>query len=84
MIDSVGQKKIDLEFVYLIFYKPLLLLQRKAISKKKKPSYTTNVFLCLAPGVGSSRSCSGSYKIEAKCYLPLFHGKKENLLVLKG
>ncbi len=35
MIDSVGQKKlkIDLEFVYLIFYKLLLLLQRIAVSK---------------------------------------------------
>jgi hypothetical protein len=36
MIDSVGQKKIiiDLEFVYIIFYKLLLLLQRIAVSKK--------------------------------------------------
>ena len=42
--------KKNLKIVYLICYKPLLLLQR--ISILKRPSYTTNVFLCLVSSVG--------------------------------
>jgi hypothetical protein len=58
--------KIYLEFVYLIFYKLLLLLQRIAVSKS--PSYTTIVFFCLVPsGCGSS---SGSYTVGVKQMWP--------------